>query len=52
VTPYEPLPLLVAFLIWEYGPSIKQFIERYFNTLAMGFTGILIGGFVVIKYLL
>jgi membrane protein YqaA with SNARE-associated domain len=43
---------LVAFLIWKYGPSIKQFIERYFNTLAMGFTGILIGGFVVIKYLL
>ncbi len=43
---------LVAFLIWKFGPSIKQFIERYFNTLAMGFTGILIGGFVVIKYLL
>jgi membrane protein DedA with SNARE-associated domain len=43
---------LVAFLIWKYGPSIKQFIERYFNTLAMGFTGILIGGVVIIKYLL
>lgn len=43
---------LVAFLIWKYGPSIKQFIERHFNTLAMGFTGILIGGVVIIKYLL
>lgn len=43
---------LVAFLIWKFGPSIKRFIEKYFNMLAMGFTVVLIGGFVAIKYFL
>jgi len=43
---------LIAFLIWKFGPSIKHFIEKYFNILALGFTVILIGGFVAIKYLL
>lgn len=43
---------LVAWLIWKFGPSIKQFIEKYFNALAMGFTGLLIGGFVLIKYII
>jgi membrane protein YqaA with SNARE-associated domain len=43
---------LVAFLIWKYGPGIKQLIEKYFNMLALGFTACLIGGFVAIKYLL
>lgn len=41
---------LVAFLIWKYGPSIKSFIEKYFNWVALGFTTMLIGGFVMIKY--
>jgi membrane protein YqaA with SNARE-associated domain len=43
---------LVAFLIWKFGPTIKSFIEKYFNLLAMGFTVVLIGGFVAIKYFL
>jgi membrane protein YqaA with SNARE-associated domain len=43
---------LVAFLIWKFGPGIKRFIEKYFNLLAMGFTVVLIGGFVAIKYFL
>lgn len=43
---------LIAFLIWKFGPDIKRFIERYFNMLALGFTVILIGGFVAIKYLI
>jgi membrane protein YqaA with SNARE-associated domain len=43
---------LVAFLIWKFGPTIKSFVERYFNLLAMGFTVVLIGGFVAIKYFL
>jgi membrane protein YqaA with SNARE-associated domain len=43
---------LVAFLIWKFGPSIKGFIDKYFNLLAIGFTVCLIGGFVLIKYLL
>jgi membrane protein YqaA with SNARE-associated domain len=44
--------LLVAWLIWKFGPGIKRFLEKYFNILALGFTACLIGGFVVIKYLL
>jgi membrane protein YqaA with SNARE-associated domain len=43
---------LVAFLIWKFGPTIKSFIEKYFSLLAMGFTVVLIGGFVAIKYFL
>lgn len=41
---------LVAFLIWKYGPQIKTFIDKYFNLLAVVFTALLIGGFIVIKY--
>lgn len=43
---------LVAFLIWKFGEQIKGFIDKYFNILAIGFTVLLIGGFVLIKYLL
>jgi len=42
---------LVAFLIWKFGPTIKSFIDKYFNWLAIAFTVLLIGGFVLIKYL-
>jgi membrane protein YqaA with SNARE-associated domain len=42
---------LVAFLIWKFGPAIKTFIDKYFNILAIAFTILLIGGFVLIKYL-
>lgn len=41
---------LVAFLIWKFGPQIRSFIDKYFNWLAIAFTILLIGGFVVIKY--
>jgi len=43
---------LVAGLIWKFGPRIESFIDKYFNLLAVAFTVLLIGGFVVIKYLL
>ncbi|RPI66651.1 MAG: DedA family protein [Ignavibacteriales bacterium] len=43
---------LVAFLIWKFGPQIKSFIDKYFNLLAIAFTVLLIGGFVVIKLVL
>jgi membrane protein YqaA with SNARE-associated domain len=43
---------LLAFLIWKFGPGIKRFIEKYFNILAMGFTVVLIGGFILMKYLI
>lgn len=42
---------LVSFLIWKFGEQIKGFIDKYFNWLAIGFTVLLIGGFVGIKYL-
>lgn len=41
---------LVSFLIWKFGEQIKSFIDKYFNWLAIAFTILLIGGFVVIKY--
>ncbi len=43
---------LVAALIWRYGAPIKGFIDKYFNLLALLFTVLLIGSFVLIKYLL
>ncbi len=43
---------LVAYLIWRFGPQIKSFIDKYFNLLAIAFTVLLIGGFVLVKYLL
>lgn len=42
---------LVSYLIWKFGEHIKGFIDKYFNWLAIGFTVLLIGGFVGIKYL-
>ncbi len=43
---------LVAGLIWKCGAPIKGFIDKYFNWLAIAFTVLLIGGFVLIKYAL
>ena len=43
---------LVGWLIYKFGPSIRLFIDRYFNILAFVFVALLIGGFVLIKYLL
>ena len=44
--------LLVSGLIWKYGAPIQEFIDRYFNKLAILFTIFLIGGFFLIKYLI
>lgn len=43
---------IVAGMIYFYGPSIKSFIDKYFNLLTMVFMVLLIGGFVVIKYVM
>ena len=40
----------VAALMFFFGPTIKGWIEKYFNLLAIVFTVLLIGGFVLIKY--
>lgn len=41
---------LVAWLIWKWGVPIKGAIDKYFNWLALIFTILLIGGFVLIKF--
>ncbi len=43
---------LVAGLINKYGDPIREFIDKYFNILAIAFTVLLVGGFVLIKILL
>lgn len=43
---------LVSYLLWKFGDTIKAFIDKYFDWLAIGFTVLLIGGFVLIKFLL
>ena len=43
---------LIAGLIWRFGAPIQAFIDRYFNLLALTFTVLLVGSFVVVKYLL
>jgi membrane protein YqaA with SNARE-associated domain len=43
---------IVGGLIYLFGPKIQIFIDRYFNTLAVVFTILLVVGFVLIKHLL
>ncbi len=43
---------LVSSLIYHFGPSISNFIDRYFNLLTLIFMVLLIAGFIIIKYLL
>ncbi|MDR3236091.1 MAG: DedA family protein [Prevotellaceae bacterium] len=43
---------LVGGLIWKFGAPVKVFIDKYFNLLAVAFTVILIGSFVLLKYIL
>ncbi len=42
---------LVAALLWQFGPPIRIFIEKYLPYLAGAFVILLIGGFVAIRYL-
>ena len=43
---------LVSTLIYYFGPPIKSFIDKYFNTLAIVFAVLLVGGFVLVKYVM
>jgi len=43
---------LVAALVYKFGAPIRHFIERYFNLLSILFFILLIGGFLVIRFLL
>jgi membrane protein YqaA with SNARE-associated domain len=40
---------LIAFLLWKFGETIKLFLERYFNMIAISLTIIAIGAFVTLK---
>ena len=40
---------IVCGLIWKYGKSIEHFIDKYFNILALAFTILLFGGFLLAK---
>jgi len=43
---------LVAWLLYRYGPGVRDFIDRYFNLLSIVFLVLLIGGFMLLKYVL
>ena len=42
---------LISWLIWKFGAPIKSFIDKYFNILAILFTVLLIGSFVLIAHI-
>jgi len=43
--------LLVAGLLYWFGPTIRTFVERYLGILTFAFAVLLIAGFVAIKYI-
>ncbi len=43
---------IVAALLWYFGPPIRDFVERYLGWVVLVFCILLIGGFVVLKFLL
>ncbi len=42
---------LVAACLWKWGDAAQDFIERYFNLLAMAFVLLLLGGFLLVTQL-
>ncbi len=42
---------IISGLIWKFGAPIKSVIDKYFNWIAIAFTVLLIGTFVLVKYL-
>ena len=43
---------IVAGLLWYFGDPIKAFVERYLGWVVTAFCVLLVGGFVVLKFLL
>ncbi|MEH6545896.1 MAG: YqaA family protein [Sneathiella sp.] len=43
---------LVAGLLWKFGEPIRDFIEKYLGLLTIAFFVLLIGSFLVLKYVL
>jgi membrane protein YqaA with SNARE-associated domain len=44
--------LIVAALLWRFGQPLRRFIEKNLGLLTTAFFGLLLGGFVVARYLL
>ncbi|MDG1438331.1 MAG: VTT domain-containing protein, partial [Emcibacteraceae bacterium] len=42
---------LVAALLWKFGDPIKEFVERHLAKLALLFCTLLVGAFVMLKYI-
>ncbi|MCM8776428.1 MAG: DedA family protein [Candidatus Omnitrophica bacterium] len=42
--------IVVSFLLYRYGASVRRWIEKYFNLLTLVFTILLLGGFWAIKH--
>lgn len=42
---------LVAALLWKFGEPIRAFIEKYLGLLTLVFFGLLLAGFVALKYM-
>ena len=40
---------IVAFLLYRFGPKMRELLDRYFNILSLIFVILLIGGFVLLK---
>ena len=43
---------LVAVLLWKFGAPMKRLIEKHFNLLSIVFSAALIGGFVLLRYVI
>ena len=41
---------VVAWLLWRFGPPIKDFIERRLHLLFWIFCALLVGGFILVKF--
>lgn len=42
---------LIGAILWFFGPGIRRWIEKYFEILAIAFCILLVGGFVLIKFM-
>jgi len=43
--------MMVSTLLYFYGAPVRTWVEKYFNTLTLVFTALLIAGFAVLKWL-
>jgi len=43
---------IVAWLLWRFGAPVRDFIEKNLGALATAFFVLLLGGFVLVKYLI